>query len=412
MLEKFIGKPCEDSLTASVFSHLLHLPIEDFWRILQMACFSDKFPDNPGEPICIHAWPKWSALGTRNSERVIPDLVIEFHAFDLIVEAKRWDVPMQDEDQWNSELIAYTNEYGAKKHEVRMIALGGIHSHKDHNLEYEWSSNDASELPDNKDKHTFKCPVYMCQWSTLLHACQKLKRKYEEKNKTNPTSRTSADMRILDDLIAFFATHGFTALQWFEDFDFKPNLLDAWADSDQQFFQKRQLPIPIIIMNSNDKPTHDVFLNVRKAYRLLHDYQRWMLDGVRYIESQLDIQYKGVWSKSNDEDFRSGYTKLDQSSWTWLPTMMCEFYFVKAVKTEWLQLSLFIISDTGWIEGDVKERDYDVLSAYLWAEKSSSKFIFILRKTNEEQRYFPFTDDKKSTTISFVTPTSTEFSIM
>ena len=102
MLEKFIKKPCEDSLTASVFSHLLHLPIEDFWRILQNACFSDRFPDNPGEPICIHAWPQWNASGTCNSERVIPDLVIGFCAFDLIIEAKRWDVAMQDRGQWES----------------------------------------------------------------------------------------------------------------------------------------------------------------------------------------------------------------------------------------------------------------------------------------------------------------------
>lgn len=241
MLAKFIDNAREDSLTASVFSHLLHLPIEDFWRILQKACFSDKFPDNPGEPICIHAWPNWSALGTRNSDRVIPDLVIEFRPFDLIVEAKRWDVAMQDRDQWKSELKAYTNEYGAKKREVKMIALGGIHSHKDDNLECEWSSNDANELTGNKDKHTFKCPVYMCQWSTLLHACQNLKRQYVDKNETNQTSRAFADVRILDDLIALFATHGFVVLRWFDDFDFKPSLLGPSVDSDQQYFQNVSL---------------------------------------------------------------------------------------------------------------------------------------------------------------------------
>jgi hypothetical protein len=43
-----------------------------------------------------------------------------------------------------------------------------------------------------------------------------------------------------------------------------------------------------IIMNSTHEPIDEVFLNVRKAYRLLHDFQRMVRDAVSYIGAQLD----------------------------------------------------------------------------------------------------------------------------
>ena len=233
MLAKFIDNAREDSLTAAVFSHLLHLPSEDFWRILKRSCYSENVPDYPGEPRCIHAWPSWNPLGTKNTLRVVPDLVLEFAPFDLIIESKRWDDGMQDEKQWEKQLIAYTNEYGAKKRQVKMIALGGIHTPEDKVVKHVWSS------PATKGGtiHEFVCPVHMCRWSTLLLECQRLKTTLEERNKKSPNSRTAADIRILNDLSLFFEAHDYRMLKWFADFDFKSNLLGYTVDSDQQYFQ-------------------------------------------------------------------------------------------------------------------------------------------------------------------------------
>jgi hypothetical protein len=49
MLGKHLNH-CEDSLTAAVFTHLLHLPTEVFWKILRNACYTRKLPEFPGEP--------------------------------------------------------------------------------------------------------------------------------------------------------------------------------------------------------------------------------------------------------------------------------------------------------------------------------------------------------------------------
>jgi len=231
MLAKFIDRPREDSLTAAVVGHLLHLPSEVFWQIMLQACAPSNLPGYPGEPRRIHAWPNWSAIGTRNSDRVIPDLVIEFDPFDLIIEAKRWDHPMQDSEQWKAELRAYINEYGAKNRRVIMIALGGIHSHKDDSI----SDVRKSKTANGDETHEFFCPVHMCQWSSVLLACQRLQRNLEQC--TGLSSRTLADLRILTDLTALFIRHGFVPLRWFDDFQFQPNLLSDSVEADRQFFR-------------------------------------------------------------------------------------------------------------------------------------------------------------------------------
>lgn len=73
--------------------------------------------------------------------------------------------------------------------------------------------------------------------------------------------------------------------------------------------------------------------------------------------------------------------------------MICwEFHFVKAVEGGWTSLSLLIISDTGFIEGDLEEHDPSKISAFAPADESSTKFAFILWPTHWTP--LPFMDDK------------------
>lgn len=235
MIAPFIDRPREDSLTAAVFSQLLHLPSEDFWQILHGACFSANFPHAAGEPRAIHLRPNWSAEGTTNSARVIPDLVIEFDDFDLIVEAKRWDHLLQDREQWKRELTAYINEYGPRKRKVKMLALGGNISHEDEHIRETFIPPGSAP----STSHEFICPVHICKWSSLLLECRRWREKLE--NAEDQSSRTRADMRILNDLIAIFVRHGFTPVRWFKDFGFLANFLDSNSSLDQQHFQNISL---------------------------------------------------------------------------------------------------------------------------------------------------------------------------
>src|SRR6266568_1660228 len=99
MLGKFIYI-CENSQTAAVFTDLLHLPAEDFWRILCNACYTKLLPQYAGEPRLVEFWPKWNPNKTQNENYVEPDVFIRFSSFDLIIEAKREDERQQCRGQW------------------------------------------------------------------------------------------------------------------------------------------------------------------------------------------------------------------------------------------------------------------------------------------------------------------------
>ena len=224
MLGKFINY-CEDSLTAAVFTHLLHLPSEIFWQILRNACHTTSLPEYAGEPRNVEFWPKWNPHKTQNVSYVEPDVFIRFNSFDLIIEAKRKDEGQQYRQQWENEVTAYGNEYGRENVPVKMIALGGI-----------WDTKD-----DEVDVGMGVCPVHMCRWTTVLLECQRMREQLAGTNIDSPSSRTSADLRILNDLIALFAVHGYVTLRWFVDFDFAKNLLGTSAGSDQRYFRNTSL---------------------------------------------------------------------------------------------------------------------------------------------------------------------------
>lgn len=215
MLSKFIDRARENSLTASIFSHLLHLPSEVFWKILRNACcHPHSLPESPGE-VELEAWPHWNPSGTGRSSYVEPDLFLRFARFDLIVEAKYGDSGGRNFDQWERELRAYTNEYGDERREVRMLALGGIHQQEDDRIVHTWLAPADEDGRQTEGFHEFICPVHMCLWSRLLTQCQRMER---ELGKLGfPTSQTHAHRRILVDLIQFFAFHGYQTGIWYEE---------------------------------------------------------------------------------------------------------------------------------------------------------------------------------------------------
>jgi hypothetical protein len=217
MLGKYIYH-CEDSLTASVFSHLLHLPVEVFWALLRSACHSSELPASVGEPETVQFLPSWDPTGTQNEARVIPDLFIRFPEIDLIIEAKRWDIPMQDPEQWKRELIAYDNEYGKEDRQVLFVAIGGLLSHENR------------ELLVRDRKHT----VHMCSWNALLNTCQN---KIAEHEHLLPTSSyVSAQVRILKHLVELFGWHDFRVIHWFDLKAFESYLLPSSTEEHQSLF--------------------------------------------------------------------------------------------------------------------------------------------------------------------------------
>lgn len=131
-------------------------------------------------------------------------------------------------------------------------------------------------------------------------------------------------------------------------------------------------------MSESTPSAHDVFLNVRKAYRLLHDYQQMVIDAVRYISRELDIN---EWEAYPHLDAASskGYWKLNDSSWAWLPMMNADFHFVNQLsETDFMTLSILVLSDTGFIEGDDGEKNKSDTTTFDEVGQSKTQFAFFL----------------------------------
>ncbi|MCB1206328.1 MAG: hypothetical protein KDN18_18855 [Verrucomicrobiae bacterium] len=209
MLGNYIDRPREDSLTASVFSTLLHLPVNEFWQLLRKACPAADLPVYVGEPDSIEFWPKWDASGTANTNYVEPDVFIRFPEFDLIVEAKRGDIGSQHQSQWLNEVQSYCNVYGSEDREVRLMALGGVWNIRDESVPLPASVSNAETER--------RCPVHMAEWRRLLEAITDERRRQRGES---PSGDGKARVRILTDAIHFFDVHGFVPLRLFSSFDF------------------------------------------------------------------------------------------------------------------------------------------------------------------------------------------------
>lgn len=204
MISRYLNST-EDSLTATVLSQLLHLPIETFWAVLRDACIDPVLPVTCGEPDEVAFWPNWSAENTDNSYRVEPDIFMRFAEFDLIIEAKRWDSGGQNSYQWKNEIQAYANDYGEEEKPVYLLALGGLHGFE----------TESCEVPEPHGGH---CPVVKSMWIRLLQAV--IRQRDALQHLPFPDSTGKAHLRILENVIDAFAHHNFYTGKWYADMPF------------------------------------------------------------------------------------------------------------------------------------------------------------------------------------------------
>ena len=147
-------------------------------------------------------------------------------------------------------------------------------------------------------------------------------------------------------------------------------------------------------MNSSIAKIDEALLDVRKAYRLLHDYQRMALDAIGYIGKQLDMTYFGGFAKFSDTTPREGKGGLDFWAWDWLNMMEYEFHFTQDIDGGTvLRLSILLISDTGYFCSENETLDQTNVSDFLAPEQSFTEVCFILSGNNWPDT--SFMEDKK-----------------
>ncbi len=171
----------EDNLTFNVFTRLLYLNEASFVEIVKNA-FGIKYDLHNLKEITF--WPSWNALNTQNNKRVIPDLFLRCDDYDIIIEAKRYDLGQQYDGQWENQINAYLNEYGSDNKRLLYIPLGG--------MSYSKFNNTVADM-------------YQSYWFQLANACERSLGELSDND--NSTSK------ILVDILRILAFYGHTSLK-------------------------------------------------------------------------------------------------------------------------------------------------------------------------------------------------------
>ena len=119
-------------------------------------------------------------------------------------------------------------------------------------------------------------------------------------------------------------------------------------------------------------------LDVRKAYRLLHDYQRCAMDLARYISTRLGFfEGKGE-SMFSDRPTRGRINLTETWAWDWLGMYQYDFAFSQ--KNSSCKMSLLLISDTGfYLDQNRVPKETDI-TTFASPEDSHTKLGFLLFK--------------------------------
>ena len=136
--------------------------------------------------------------------------------------------------------------------------------------------------------------------------------------------------------------------------------------------------------------TPETTLNdVRHAYRLLHDYQRLVLDSIGFVGTQLGFRYSCGWQHFSNTPPRNGSGSLGHWAWDWLGLYYYQFHFTR--DDQWL--SAFHIPDDGAVQVERKERTNT--RNFPSADQSKSIMIFIYAARSEDWNIDHFNADPK-----------------
>lgn len=179
----------EDFKTYSTLGVLQYLQAQLFWNILKASVIDNhNLPNVTGEILQIDFWPKWFNIqnirNIYNSKYIEPDMFIRFERFDCIVEVKKTDRVGQYTDQWESQTLAYRNEYPEGKQLV-YIALGG--------------NSRLNASTHEKFKH-----VYKSTWQGLLREIVKALK--ERVSLIYKTEIINQEIRVLQSVVEAFAS--------------------------------------------------------------------------------------------------------------------------------------------------------------------------------------------------------------
>jgi hypothetical protein len=139
-------------------------------------------------------------------------------------------------------------------------------------------------------------------------------------------------------------------------------------------------------MNASIEEVERALLDVRRAYRLLHDYQRAALDAAKYVGSQLGFAYRDGYARFSAPAPKNGKNALGCWAWDWLNFVHFDLNFFRNIEGEKeLGLSIMLFGDTGIYLGNARQDEEPDNSTFPAAEHSKTKVGFLLFRDWEDE---------------------------
>lgn len=145
-------------------------------------------------------------------------------------------------------------------------------------------------------------------------------------------------------------------------------------------------------MSASQSQINHSLNNVRKALRLLHDYQRTALDAIGYVGRELGLNYHdsdSYFSDSNPKD-------LGCWAWDWLPMMFYDVTFICGKGTSSPpRMTVWLLSDTGYFDSKDPTPEKTNVQTFSHAEESRTMLgFFFYREWKDE--YDNLAEDRAS----------------
>lgn len=125
----------------------------------------------------------------------------------------------------------------------------------------------------------------------------------------------------------------------------------------------------------------ELLIEVKKAYRLLFDYQNRILDLMDFIGKTYEIDFSAGYSQYSRVVRKKG--QLHNWAWDWLPMYYYEFFFEEEkAGAGHLRLSVFLLNDSGFYDSskDNKSAHKLDISSYKPIEETKTQLIFLAGK--------------------------------
>lgn len=154
-------------------------------------------------------------------------------------------------------------------------------------------------------------------------------------------------------------------------------------------------------LKNSQKDLEAIFIDVRKAYRLIYVYQRMVLDIIKFIGDLTMRRYEGGWSKFSNSSPKDGKGSLDLWAWDWLNMYCYEFYLgEKHVGENCIGFSIWLVSDTGYYDTEnIDKRD---VHSFKEISRSETKLVFVVGKNTWHSNYEDTEDMLRGNSFDYV----------